>query len=147
MPRFQNSRALRTAGLAPLLSSLAAACFASDAPPRVANPDRPVNGVATCSLDELWRRGGEQDELFFGLVVQACAAPTGEIFLLDAQLNEVLVLSPAGDLLRTIGREGEGPGEFRGAGDLLLMPEGTVGIVQRMPGAIVLMAPATSPVI
>jgi len=132
---------LLAACFAAFLSSFAAPALASDIAPRVANPDRPANGVVTFALEELWRRGGEEDDLFFGLVVQACVGPGGEIFLLDAQLNEVMVLSPEGELLRTIGREGEGPGEFRRAGDLLLTPEGNVGVVQRMPGTIVLLTP------
>lgn len=141
MTPFPQPSALRTAGLAALLTVLAATALASGVAPRVDNPDRPAHGVVTIDLEEQWRRGGEDDELFFGLVVQACAGPDGEIYLLDAQLNEVMVLSPEGELLRTVGREGEGPGEFRRAGDLLLTPEGEVGVVQRMPGTIVLLTP------
>ncbi len=131
----------RAALLAVLLTLLAAPALAVGVAPRVDNPAQPANGVVTVDLEEQWRRGDEDDELFFGLVVQACAGDGGEIFLLDAQLNEVMVLSAGGELLRTVGREGEGPGEFRRAGDLLLTPEGEVGVVQRMPGTIVLLTP------
>jgi hypothetical protein len=131
----------RAASATAVLVLLAATAHAEGAVPRVDNPADPFHGVETVELAELWRRGDEQDDLFFGLVVQACAGPDGEIYLLDAQLNEVMVLSADGELLRTVGREGEGPGEFRRAGDLLLTPEGEIGVVQRMPGAIILLTP------
>jgi len=139
MPTTRTLPAAQTICAILLCCSLAA--VAADAPPRITNPTQPANGVETLVLEEQWRRGGEDDELFFGLVVQACPGSGGEIFLLDAQLNEVMVLSADGELLRTIGREGEGPGEFRRAGDLMLTTDGNVGVVQRMPGAIVLLTP------
>ena len=36
----------------------------------------------------------------------------GNLFALDYYLAQVLVISPSGDVLQTIGREGRGPGEF-----------------------------------
>ena len=36
----------------------------------------------------------------------------GNLYVLDRFLAQILVLSPTGELLRTIGREGSGPGEF-----------------------------------
>lgn len=53
-----------------------------------------------------------------------------EVFLLDQQLSEVKVFDSAGQWLRTMGREGEGPGEFRGPVDLALLPGGQVGVLQ-----------------
>ncbi len=38
----------------------------------------------------------------------------GNIWLVDRRLHQMLVVSPKGEVLRTIGRNGEGPGEFRG---------------------------------
>jgi hypothetical protein len=133
----------RLALLAALLSAPIA--FASDAPPRVSNPAEPPNGIVTYDLGEQWRRGDEDDELFFGLVVQAVIGPDDNIYLLDSQLNEVFVLSPGGELLRSIGREGEGPGEFRRPGDLMLATDGNIGVVQRFPGSIVLLTPDGTP--
>lgn len=42
-------------------------------------------------------------------------APSGEVYVLDGMANEVRVFDAAGRRLRTVGRAGEGPGEFRGA--------------------------------
>lgn len=120
----------------------AAPAWAGSAPPRAANGSEPAHGVRTLDLEERWRRGGEDDDLFFGLVAQAVADETGALYLLDVQLNEVYVLqADDGDFLRTIGRQGEGPGEFNRAGDLLRRSDGTIGVVQRFPGSVVLLTP------
>jgi hypothetical protein len=37
----------------------------------------------------------------------------GNVWIVDRRLSQVLVVAPDGTLLRTIGRDGEGPGEFR----------------------------------
>jgi len=37
----------------------------------------------------------------------------GNLWIVDRRLHHVLVVSPAGEVLRTIGRNGGGPGEFR----------------------------------
>ncbi len=55
------------------------------------------------------------------------------------------VFSPEGEHLRTIGREGEGPGEFRGAGDLYYGIGDKVGILQIFPGRIVQLDPMGEP--
>lgn len=38
----------------------------------------------------------------------------GNLWVADSRLHQVLVIGPAGEVLRTVGRNGEGPGEFRG---------------------------------
>lgn len=115
--------------------------LADDDLPRVIAPADPPGGRVELGFEELWRRGGEEDELFFGLIVQARVGLDGDLYLLDAQLNQIFVLSPDGEWLRSLGREGEGPGEFRRAGGLMLAGDGTLGVVQRFPGSIVLLTP------
>jgi hypothetical protein len=68
------------------------------------------------------------------------------VYLLDAQLNEVMIFSPDGEFIRSIGREGEGPGEFRRASDMFLTVDGNVAVLQRMPGKIVVLTPEGEPV-
>ena len=84
----------------------------------VENPAQPSNGAQTVSLEELWRLGGEtdSDEEFFGVISQIATDPSGNVYLLDQQLNEVKIFAADGSYVRTIGREGEGPGEFRNPG-------------------------------
>ena len=68
-----TSRLLRAVLATAALAVPATTALASGVAPRMDNPAQPVNGIEAIDLQELWRRGGEGDELFFGLVVQACA--------------------------------------------------------------------------
>lgn len=112
--------------------------FASDPTvPRVDNPAEPSEGVETWTLAEQWRAGGEDDAVFFGLIQSAAIGEDGNLYVLDGQLSEVHVYDPDGDYLRTIGREGDGPGEFRRAGGLFLLPGGRVGVITGFPGEVV----------
>ncbi len=111
-----------------------------------ARADVPVE-TTVVTLEERWRIGGESedpDELF-GVLNQIAVDAAGNVYLLDAQLTVVHVFDADGAFLRRIGREGEGPGEFRRPADLLLLDDGTVGVVQRAPGKIVLMSPDGAP--
>jgi hypothetical protein len=73
----------------------------------------------------------------FGVISQVKACPAGNIYLLDSQLSEVKVFSPEGEFLKTLSREGDGPGEVRNPNDMIFMPDGTLGLVQQFPGKIV----------
>ena len=101
--------------------------FAGD----VVNPSTPSAGTVDASLEELFHLGGfsEADEEFFGVVGNAILGAGGETYLLDEQLCEVRVFGAEGQYLFSFGREGEGPGEFRQAQDLLLLPSGKIGVI------------------
>lgn len=103
----------------------------------VANADTPRDGVSDMSLTELWRRGGEDDDVFFGLVIKALGDDAGNVYVLDMQLSQVFVFGPGGELVGTLSREGDGPGEVRQPSDMTWMPDGSLGIVQTFPGRIV----------
>jgi len=60
-------------------------------------------------------------------------------------LSQISVFSPDGEFLRTIGREGEGPGEFRRGSELFVTPDNKVGVAQMMPGKIVMLSPDGKP--
>lgn len=96
-----------------------------DGIPHVRNGEVPREGTVTLTPQELWRAGGEEDEHFFGVISAALADSAGNIYLLDRQLSEVAVYSSDGRFLRTLSREGEGPGEVRRPVDMLWMPTGT----------------------
>ncbi|MGH7476919.1 MAG: type II toxin-antitoxin system VapB family antitoxin [Longimicrobiales bacterium] len=49
----------------------------------------------------------------FGLVRSVVADERGQIYVADTRSNEIRVFDAAGNHLRTIGRAGSGPGEFR----------------------------------
>ncbi len=111
----------------------------------VTNPETPANGATRQELHELWRRGGDEDEIFFGTVAEFLTDQDGNIYLLDGQLSEIQVFSAGGDHLRTIGRQGEGPGEFQNGADMFWSAAGEIGVVQAWPGKIVMITPEGDP--
>jgi len=110
----------------------------------VRSPEEPVETIHI-TLEEEWRQGGEDDDVLFGVVSQLVQDDEGNIYLLDGQLSEVQVFSSGGEYLRTIGREGEGPGEFRNASDMYLGPGGILGVLQIFPGKIVMLETDDTP--
>jgi hypothetical protein len=112
----------------------------------VFNPAEPYSAPVVVAPKELWRAGGEDDEeVLFGIVTQITSDDRGYVYVLDAQLNQVVIFSPEGEYLRAIGRDGEGPGEFRRPSDLFLTGDGNVAVMQRMPGRIVVLTPEGEP--
>jgi len=105
--------------------------------PVIHNGAEPAGGLEVVQLEEMWRAGGEDDDIFFGHIFRAEGDADGNVYLLDTQLSEVPVFAPDGEHLKTLSREGEGPGETRGPVDLTMLPDGTLGILQRFPGMIV----------
>ncbi len=103
----------------------------------VRNDATPGAGKRNLEFEELWRVGGDDDELLLGAIGRVLMDDAGNIYMLDRQLCEVQVFSSTGDYLRTLSRQGDGPGETRRPRDILLLPGGTLGIVQMFPGQIV----------
>ncbi|MFV1986221.1 MAG: 6-bladed beta-propeller, partial [Gemmatimonadota bacterium] len=100
----------------------------------VSNPDVGLwTDVEAWTVEEDLRIGalGGDPDYQFGQVGSIALNSSGEIFVSDRQAREVRVFSPTGELLRTVGAPGSGPGEFgRGpldvmisAGDTLLVPD------------------------
>jgi hypothetical protein len=112
---------------------------------RVVNTEAPAAGEVTLETEELWRVGGLEGEMLIGVIGELLHDDQGNVYLLDGQLSEIQVVSPEGEWLRTIGREGEGPGEFRNAGDMFWLPGGQIGVTQYWPGKIVTLWPDGSP--
>ncbi|MFT5234177.1 MAG: hypothetical protein ACI9UQ_002220 [Candidatus Krumholzibacteriia bacterium] len=107
-------------------------------PTVVSNSAEPKNGVRQLELKEQWRIGGADDEEnFFGLVTWAEIDETGLLYVMDAQLNEVNVYDQEGGLVRTLFGEGDGPGEVRDPRDLVLLADGSIGVVQEFPGKVI----------
>ncbi|MBU8871638.1 MAG: hypothetical protein KOO60_12300 [Gemmatimonadales bacterium] len=97
----------------------------------------PILPPLTLELEELWRAGGETDDVMFGLPVEALTDENGRIYLADQQLCQVFVFGPDGNLEGTLSREGEGPGEVSAPVDMVYLPDGTIGIAEVFPGKIV----------
>jgi len=104
---------------------------------RVHNRAPRAGDIESVRMQELWRAGGQDDEVFFGNVLQVLGGPEGEVFVLDVQLVKTFVFSKSGVLLRELGGEGEGPGEVTNINSILLTSDGRLGQGQVLPGRIV----------
>lgn len=125
--------ALRT--LAPVI--LAAAC--SDVPDDALDTDRPL----TAEFIEVYRVGDVDppDWAQFGEPPRLGFDGAGNLFVLNPDLPVVAVLDRDGGLVRTLGRRGEGPGEFSGPADIHVWRDGTVVVADRGNGTYVVFAP------
>jgi hypothetical protein len=115
---------------------------------QIINPATAMESPLEVELHQRWKLGGESDneDEFFGVIMQIATDADNNIYLLDSQLHQVNIYTPEGELIRSIGHEGEGPGEFRRPGDMMILPDGNVGVVQSMPGKIVVLTPEGDPV-
>jgi hypothetical protein len=59
------------------------------------------------------RVGDVDGDLLFGRISEVEVGPDGNVYVLDRGEAGVRVFTPEGEPLRSIGRRGEGPGEFR----------------------------------
>lgn len=108
-----------------------------DGQTHIKNGASPSQGTETLELRELWRAGGEEDDTFFGIITQVLTDEEGNVYLLDTQLSEVQVYSPDGEFLKTLSRQGEGPGETNLPTDMLFTSDGNIGLVQSFPGKVI----------
>ncbi len=136
--------------LSPLMSGAAdwqGSTSSEDGILRVANPDAALMGESRHAMEELWRLDGDDEESddFFGVIGHVALGPDGNSYLLDEQLNEVKIYSPEGEFLTVIGREGEGPGEFRRPAGLFFMPGGQLAVLQSRPARIILLTTDGTP--
>ncbi|MCK4411912.1 MAG: hypothetical protein KAY32_00075 [Candidatus Eisenbacteria sp.] len=122
----------------PQVGTAAVETVTIDGIPHIRNSAEPSLGTRRIELEELWRAGGDDEEVFFGVIADALADSLGNLYLLDRQLCQIFVYSPSGEFVRVLGREGEGPGEFRSPTDLVWMPAGHLGIIHRAPGVVTL---------
>lgn len=118
---------------------------ASAAPPQVTLAPQPST-QRNLDLVERWRIGGEDDQdILLGLVQSGVVDAQGNVYLVDRQLSQVLVISPQGQLKTTLGRAGEGPGELTRPHAVVLLEGGKVGVIQGFPGRITILNPDGTP--
>ena len=132
MPRFTPFLCLTL-----ILLPLVAAAIPPQIAPEVANEAEPLAGIERLVLEPVWRLGGEDDDVFFGVIDAVARDHNGDILLADIQLMQINVVSATGELTAVLGRQGEGPGEVTRLGGVVPLPDGTVGLVQLMPGRVV----------
>ncbi len=83
---------------------------------------------------------GPEDLLLAG-VVGAARLPDGGIAIADAGNFRVLFVDGAGRMVATVGRQGDGPGEFRLPQWMGPCRDGTVGVVDASPARITFLSP------
>ena len=125
---------LRTVAAMLFLLTLAGAVAAQD-PVRIAN-DQPLHPPRTIALEEMWRVGGDDGEYLFGMIIDTMADAEGNVYLLDYQMGQVEVFAPDGGHLRTLSRQGDGPGEVRVPVAMTMMGDDTLGLVEIFPAKI-----------
>ena len=116
---------------------VAGAC--SDVGDDTFDTDRPV----TAEFVEVFRVGGidPPDWAQFGTPPSLGFDGGGNLFVLNPDVAVVAVLDRDGGLVRTMGRRGGGPGEFRSPGDIYVWRDGTVAVADRGSGTYVVFAP------
>ncbi|MBU8871660.1 MAG: hypothetical protein KOO60_12410 [Gemmatimonadales bacterium] len=107
--------------------------------PVVNNPANPIHEDQVIRPEQLWRIGGDEEDTLFGLIEDALVDEAGNSYLLDSVLSTIYVVSRDGDITSTLGGEGDGPGEFRMGSEMVFLPNGAVGIMEMMPGKIVVL--------
>jgi hypothetical protein len=78
---------------------------------RLATPPRTVSLLGPPVLS-IGAADGADEELLFG-VVGATRFADGGVAIADGSSNRILFFGPTGELRRTVGRSGDGPGEYR----------------------------------
>ena len=114
-------------------------------PATMALPVEPP-AVRTIALVEQWRIGGEdEEEVLLGVIFDAMVGPKGDVYLIDRQLSQVLVFDSEGELLTTLGRQGDGPGELNQPHGMLMLDDGQIGVIQGFPGKVTILNPDDTP--
>ena len=94
----------------------------------------PENRWLAAGFEEVFRVGGIDGEIWeqFGRIQDVAFDGAGNLYLLDVDALTVVVVDRKGDLVRTIGRSGNGPGEFDFPRWLAVMEDGRI-VVSDVP--------------
>lgn len=88
---------------------------------------RPVHaGVATLVREMRFGEATGADEYLFGDVSEIAVDRDGSFYVFDRQVPALRKYDANGKFVRTFGRSGQGPGEYRNAGGLALLRDGRV---------------------
>jgi hypothetical protein len=130
----QLSRPLSVAALTFILTLTTTQSTA--APTKIHCTPTPKNGTQNQTLTTIWQQPAESEDFLLASISDAAFDQQGNLCLVDFRQKNVQVFDPDGAWLRTMGREGEGPGEFRDARSLFFNGD-RYGVLQGFPAAIV----------
>jgi hypothetical protein len=96
------------------------------------NPAEPLHGELALELEEDLVIGGDvEDENFNFMRIAALEVDDeGNLYVLDFRQCRIQVFNKDGDYLQTIGRKGEGPGEFQRPSRMYLSPDGKLYVIE-----------------
>ena len=123
-------------------ATLAAACPIAAA--LLAAPASAQDQPLTVDMTEVYRVGGasaREEWAFFGPALQTSFDGAGNLIVLDRFNHRVVVIGPGGQLARVVGREGDGPGEFRHAKGLAVWRDGRFAVPDQEHVAIQVFSP------
>ncbi len=119
---------------------------AATAAPATNNLPAAAPAQRAVDLKEAWRLGGDDDEdVLLGFVTAGTIGRDGNVYLVDRQLSQVLVIGPDGSLVKTLGRQGEGPGELSNPHGVFLLPDGRLAVIQGFPSRVTTLKPDGTP--
>jgi len=75
--------------------------------------------------------GDGPEPLIFATVSGLEADPDGRIYVLDREANQLRIFAGTGEHVRTVGRQGAGPGEYRNANGLVWLTADTLLVVDQ----------------
>ncbi len=109
------------------------------APPPAFAQDRPL----TADFPEVYRAGGlsAPDWAQFSGRGAVSFDGSGNLFVLDTRAAQVIVIDPRGEHLRSVGRSGEGPGEFELPFQLVVWRDGRFAVSDMLRESIQVFAP------
>lgn len=93
----------------------------------VHNPDKPLNPEKTVVFEEELTVSGEDEEtgeIYLYRPGRYTVDDAGNVYVTDMSDQAIKVFDKNGKYIRTIGKKGQGPGEFQNAGDMDFLPDG-----------------------
>lgn len=105
----------------------------------IENPGDPIEPLRMIHCEELWRVGGDDEvaDAPLGFITDIEIDREGQMYLLDSSFSCIHIFDPTGHWLRSIGRQGDGPGEFTRAEKFLILPKGDFGVLQPMSAKVI----------
>jgi hypothetical protein len=96
----------------------------------VKNPDEPLYGEIQLDLEEDLSIGREDDENYMFYSARNIALDSDEnIYVLDSGNHRIQKFDKDGRFLQTIGKKGQGPGEFENPGDFFLDEQDSIYVL------------------
>lgn len=140
-PTIAAAPALTLLALAPAPAICLTLALAAALPAPSAAQDRAL----TVDMTEVYRVGGVNapEWALFGpaVALQASFDGAGNLLVLDAFNKRVVVVGPDGRLVRIVGREGEGPGEFQQVRAIAVWRDGRFAVPDTEHSAVQVFSP------